>query len=163
MAHIINAVILKGTYNKEEAEKYELRGVELDFNLNLFFVDKYYTAYWQKKLGTTGYLVTNNSFKNEMVIFELMKRIAHHRPIQYATIATAYVGGMGEQYANAYQDQENVDVSINDINKALHYLGVSSSAEDDEFDRVGLGRFRKNPDFLDKYRDMAKDLGVDID
>ena len=50
MAHSINAIILKGNFDKDEAEKYELIEVKLDFNLSMFFINGFYTACWQKKI-----------------------------------------------------------------------------------------------------------------
>ena len=158
MAHLINAIILKGEYNKDVAEKYELIPVELDFNLSMFFIDEYYNTYWQKKLNATGFLETNCRLTNKMVIYELMQRITKREEIKYATIVTAYVGGIGEQFANVYINDKNADLSIDTINKALKYLGVQKRGDFDEFDTIGLGRFRHNPDYLDKYRDLADEL-----
>lgn len=160
MAHIIDAIILKGEYNKEEADKYELIGVKLDFDLTMFFKDNFFTAYWQEKLNTKGYLETNCQYKNEMVIYELMKRIGLREPLEYATITTAYVGGIGDQFANVYRNEKNVDLTIDNISKALKYLGVPKGDHYDEFDAVGLGRYRSNPDYLNKYKDLADELGA---
>lgn len=151
MAHIIDAIILKGPYFEEEARKYDLIGVPLDFDLTMFFIDEDFTAYWQSKLNTNGFLETNCPYPNKMVIYELMKRICKSELIEYATISTAYVGGMGEQFANLYRKDQNVDLSINTISDALRFLGVKKGSHDDEFDAVGLGRYRSNPHFLNKY------------
>jgi len=77
-----------------------------------------------------------------------------------AIILTDYFGGVGEQYANVFEADKNVDLSINTISKALHYLGVKKGNHYDEFDAVGLIKYRGNPDFLEKYRDLADELGV---
>jgi len=163
--HAISAVILKGEYNKEEAEKYDLLGVELGFNLTMFFIDIFFTACWQKKLGTLGVLETNCPkttflYPREMVIYELMKRISESEQVEYAIILTDYFGGAGEQFANVYQGDKNVDLEINRISKALKYLGVKNKSPHDEFDTVGLGKYRSNPNYLDKYGDLADELGV---
>lgn len=160
MAHIIDAIVLKGVYNLEEAKKYDLIGVDLDFNLTLFFIDEDFTSYWQKKLNMHGFLETNNQNPNKMVIYELMKRICEEDQIEYATISTAYVGGMGDQYANVYLNDKNVNLSINTINEALRYLGVQKRDDFDEFDVIGLGRFRRNPDYLSKYNLLLDELGL---
>jgi hypothetical protein len=160
MAHIIEAIILKGEYNEEESIKYDLIGVALDFDLTMFFIDDDFTAYWQKKLNTTGFLATNCPYANKRVIYELMKRISKSEIIEYATISTAYVGGMGEQFANVYRNDQNVDLSINTISDALKYLGVVKGSHNDEFDAIGLGRYRSNPNYLNKYRKLAEELGV---
>lgn len=155
MSHIIEAIILKGEFNKEEAEKYDLIGVGLDFDLTMFFIDADFTAYWQEKLNVSGFLETNNQYPNKRVIYELMKRIGTNEQIEYATICTAYVGGMGEQFANVYKNDQNVDLSINTISDALKYLGVIKGDHYDEFDAIGLGRYRSNPEYLNKYNDLA--------
>ena len=124
MSHIIDAILLKGDYIKEEADKYELIGVDLDFDLTLFFIDDDYTAFWQKKFNISGLLETNCKHINKRIVYELMQRISKSERIEYATISTAYVGGMGNQYANVYCNDRNVDLSIDTISKALNYLGV---------------------------------------
>lgn len=158
MSHIIEAIILKGEYDSVEAEKYELIGVKLDFNLTMFFIDEDFIAYWEKKQKTSGFLVTNNQYPNKMVICELVRRISKSEQKEYAVIITAYVGGMGDQFANVYNDDRNVDLTINKISDALRYLGVQKGEHDDEFDAVGLGRFRSNPDYLNKYAKLLDEL-----
>lgn len=157
--HIIQAVVLKGPYKQEEALKYDLRGVDVGFDLSLFFIDNYYTAYWQKKLGKTGFLETNGPNPHERVIFDLMKMISKEQDVDYAIIQTAYVGGMGDQYANLYRNDQNVDPTIDTINAALEKLGVQKRGDDDEFDTIGLGKYRRNPDYLDKYEGLLDELG----
>ena len=160
MAHIIDAIILKGPYNEGEAIKYDLIGVALDFDLSMFFIDDDFTAYWQKKLNTTGFLEANCPYPNKRVIYELMKRITKSELIEYAIISTAYVGGMGEQFANVYINDQNLDLSINTISDALKFLGVQKGSHHDEFDAIGLGRYRSNPNYLNKYGKLAEELGV---
>lgn len=158
MSHIIEAIVLKGGINKEVAQEFELIEVKLDFDLHLFFIDDDFTAYWEKKLNVSGYLETNCKHTNKLAIYELMRRISINENIEYAIISTAYVGGFGDQFANIYKNDRNVDLTVDTINKALKYLGVVKSAEEDEFDAVGLGRFRRNPDYLLKYKQLLKDL-----
>ncbi len=72
-------------------------------------------------------------------------------PVVY--IETEYFGGTGSQAAAAFVDGEMVfadhDADTRDtkrrdgpINKALRLLGVPASGDRDEFDTLGLGRFR---------------------
>lgn len=147
----MEAIILKGAYDQAEATEYDLRSEDLGFDLTLFFVSNEFLDYWQKKLNISGNLETNNRFPNKRVIYELMRQISSSKPIEYAVVTTAYVGGMGEQFANVYKDLENVDPTLNTINLVLKYLGVVPEGDFDEFDTVGLGKFRRNPDYLDKY------------
>ena len=154
MSHIIHAVILKGPYLTDLAEKYDLIGVDLNFGLTMFFIDDDYLAYWEKKLNKSGYLESSCEAKNKKVIYELMKQIGLTDPVEYAVIATGYVGGMGDQFANVYRNEVNADLLIRTISAALNHLGVVKGDHVDEFDTVGLGRYRSNPDYLDKYRHM---------
>ena len=158
MAHIIDAIVLKNNYDSKEAEKYDLRGVPLDFGLTMFFIDDDFINYWQNKLNIAGFLETNCPYPNARVIYEFMKRISRSDPIQYAVVSTAYVGGIGEQYANVYKNDENVDISIKTISDALRFLGVLKESHYDEFDALGLGRFRSNPDYLNKYHRLLQNL-----
>jgi hypothetical protein len=164
MGHSINAIILIGEYDKEEARKYELEGIELDFNLTMFFIDGFFTACWQKKLDIEGYLETNCNevswYPKELVIYDLMKRIRKNQKTEFALILTDYFGGAGDQFANVYSNEKNVDLGINTINKALIYLGVEKGKHHDEFDTIGLSKYRSNPDYLEKYRDLADELDV---
>ncbi len=164
MGHSINAIILKGDYENEKVEKYELKGVKLDFDLTMFFIDGFFTACWQKKLDKEGLLDSNCNevawYPRELVIYELMKEISRNEEVEFALIFTDYFGGVGEQYANVYQGKRNVDFEINTISKALKYLGVEKGNHADEFDSIGLSKYRVNPDYLGKYRDLADELGV---
>ena len=164
MGHSINAIILKGEYNKEKAEKYDLKGVKLNFNLTMFFIDGFFTACWQKKLKKEGLLESNCNevawYPREFVIYELMKRISRNEQVKFALIFTDYFGGIGKQYANLYIEDQNVDLSLNTINKVLKHLGVEKGSHQDEFETVGLDRHRINPEYLEKYKDLADELGV---
>ena len=164
MGHSINAIILKGEYDKEEAKKYDLIEVKLDFNLSMFFINGFYTACWQKKLNTNGFLETNFKgttwYPKEKVIYKLMKQISKSKEVEFAIILTDYFGGVGQQYADVYKEEKNIDLEINTISKALRYLGVEKGNHHDEFDAVGLANYRSNPDYLDKYIEIADELGV---
>jgi hypothetical protein len=164
MGHSITAIILKGKFNQQIAEKYDLIATQLDFNLNMFFIDHYFTACWQKKLNLQGYLETNCKevilFPSEMVIYDLMKKISKTEQPEFAIILTDYFGGIGNQYANIYKGKEHINLKINTISQALKYFGVKKGNHHDEFDAIGLGKYRVNPDFLEKYQDLADELGV---
>lgn len=69
-------------------------------------------------------------------------------------VSTSYFGGIGEQSAEIYengiktfeQDSE-IDYSLNPINTALEKIGVVRKDGMDEFDTVGLGNYRSNKSF----------------
>ena len=160
MPHNITALILKGKYDKEIANKYDLAGKDLGFNLTLFHVDHYYSAYWQFKLGLSGSLRTTNScviFPTEIVLAELMKKVAVYSNFEFAIILTDYFGGIGSQYASVYENEILASESITTINQALKFLGVPRKYDLDEFDTVGLVNIRSQPDILDKYYALCEE------
>lgn len=65
--------------------------------------------------------------------------------IRYALMETDYVGGHGTQAAGVY-DQARVvlapERAPGSINRALRVLGVERGQHQDEFEALGLGRYR---------------------
>ena len=90
----------------------------------------------------------------------LMERITGSGDPLFALIATDYFGGVGDQLAQVYRGRELANDSIFMISPALKFLGVTAAAGLDEFDTVGLGDIRSQPDWLEKYEDLADELGV---
>jgi len=71
-----------------------------------------------------------------------------------AKVETDYFGGSGEQYAKLYVDgvkkydeSDVFDYSKTPINDVLKMMGVVKKAGMDEFDTIGLGKYRTNQDF----------------
>lgn len=163
MSHSICAIILRGPYDGTAAAEYDLSGVPLGPDLTLFPITHYYTACWQKTLGIDGDLdgpvPPSLIVPREQVIAVLMERITGREPL-FAVIATDYFGGVGEQWAQVYRGRVAVDPTITSINEALRVLGVKARPGLDEFESVGLDRIRRAPDSLDRYVDLAEDLGV---
>ena len=164
MPHAITSIVLKGDYNKKIATDYELIGVDLGIDLTLFFIDGHYTAYWQEKLKIKGNLETNcpevTWFPNGKIIYHFMKIISKRDVVKYAIIMTDYFGGIGKQFANIFENEKNINLQLNTISKVLKEMGVEKGNHHDEFDAVGLGGYRVNPDYLDKYGKMTFDLGI---
>jgi hypothetical protein len=72
-----------------------------------------------------------------------------------AKIETDYFSGSGYQSAKLFVNSKKVydksdeqDWSIKPINDVLKQMGIVSKQGMDEFDTVGLGRYRKNEDFV---------------
>lgn len=160
MGHTITAIVLKGNFDIEEAKKYDLFPVKLKFNLTLFYIDGHYSSYWQYKMKTTGFLETNCKeitwFPSEVVISELMKTITSNDDVEFAIIQTEYHGGMGSQNANIYKGRNNANLTAKTINQVLNELGVLKEKGNDEFDTIGLGIYRVNPEYLDKYAELTE-------
>ena len=71
-------------------------------------------------------------------------------PVAY--ISTDYFGGAGEQKAAVYVKGKLVELNYGDyqpINVALAFLGVKKEGDKDEFDTVGLGKYRTDDDWVD--------------
>lgn len=164
MGHQITAIILKGAYHHDKVVEFDLQPVPLTQGLTLFHIDHYYTACWQHKLQTKGLITTYNIgsciFPCEQVIYEIVKQVSADTETHWAIIQTDYFGGEGTQDANAFINDTNVSQQIYSINKALQALGVTAAKGYDEFDTVGLYNIRRQPTYLDKYTELADELGV---
>jgi len=160
MPHNITALILKGKYDKEIANTYDLPGKDLGFDLTLFHVDHHYANYWQFIFGLKGFLESTKTeywiIPTELVLAELMNKISASSEIEFAIISTDYFGGIGSQFASVYKNETLVSRSIKTINQALEYLGVKREKGLDEFDTVGLVNIRSQPDMLDKYGELCE-------
>jgi hypothetical protein len=71
-----------------------------------------------------------------------------------AKIETDYFGGSGNQSAKLFINNEKVydksdeqDWSLTPINDVLKQMDIISNQGMDEFDTIGLGKYRKNEDF----------------
>jgi len=164
MGHNITAIILKGEYDKSKSKEFDLIGIDLENDLTMFHINHYYSACWQLKLETVGVLNINSVdcilYPSEMAISELILKITNKEEPLFSIISTEYFGGMGKQYANVYKKNVLADSNIKTINEALSYMGVERKNSLDEFDTVGLSNHRSEPDYLEKYYDLAEELGV---
>lgn len=164
MRHNISAIILKGNFEKKKAKELDLIDIDLGFDLRMFHIDHYYSACWQAKLKTKGTLDINNAeymlYPSEIALSELIVMITKTEKPIFAIISTDYFGGIGIQSANVYEKNTLVDSKIKSINQTLKYLGVKKKLRKDEFDTVGLSKHRSTPEYLEKYCDLADELGV---
>lgn len=87
-------------------------------------------------------------------IQKLIERLSKGRPVAY--VETEYFGGTGAQVAAVWKDGSlefgPEQAEIGPINAALRLLGVHTEKGRDEFDSVGLGRFRSNEDWIEQPR-----------
>ena len=72
-----------------------------------------------------------------------------------ADISTDYFGGMGNQSAKlainnkvVYDENDEYNLSLRPINTVLEKMGVVKNEGMDEFDTIGLGKYRSNKDFI---------------
>jgi hypothetical protein len=165
MPHAISAIILQGDFDSEVAKSYDLLSINLDFELTMFPITHYYTACWSKKIDVPGVLPGKQPFNLlifpcQLVVAHLMIKITNRAEPLYAVIETDYFGGIGNQWALVYQGTYLVDENITQISPALKFLGVNHQNGLDEFDTIGLSKYRSMPEYLDKYIDIAEQLGV---
>jgi hypothetical protein len=70
-----------------------------------------------------------------------------------ASISTDYFGGVGEQSAKLFIDNKKVYDKSDEfeycypINEVLRMMGVVAKTNMDEFDTIGLSKYRSNADF----------------
>lgn len=81
----------------------------------------------------------------DYVLFtEKPKGLKKNRLVAY--VETDYFGGGGDQYSRVWNCKENV-FNCNQydaIDQALILIGVNRDNDKDEFDTIGLGKFRSN-------------------
>lgn len=131
----------------------------------MFPITHYYTACWRKILDVSGVLPGKQPhnllmFPCELVITSLMMKITDRAEPLYTVIETHYFGGIGDQWALVYCGDRLADDRITQISPALKFLGVQRQDGMDEFDTVGLSKYRSMPEYLDRYIDLAERLGV---
>ncbi|MBE9028230.1 hypothetical protein IQ266_00485 [filamentous cyanobacterium LEGE 11480] len=165
MSHAITGVILKGRFSPEVVQSFDLRPIDLGFDLTLFAMTHYYTACWQAKLGLDAELPGEKPqdliFLREMAIAHIMIAIAPDPAPMFAVIETDYFGGAGSQWALVYRGKQLADTHVTQISPALQILGIQCQEGLDEFDTVGLSQYRSLPlDHLDQYIDLADELGI---
>ena len=77
-----------------------------------------------------------------------------------AHVSADYFGGVGSQSATVWTDGEIVAESV-DVNTALRLLGVRKTGGEDEWDSVGLGRYRRTETWAAQAIRANRDLGDD--
>lgn len=114
---------------------------------------------------TDNGLVINNKIKSDDLIWTELESdilaIEHIPNIReygkdktIAKIETDYFGGWGVQSAKlfinnkkVYDESDEHDIKLKPINNVLKLMGVSCGDRMDEFDTIGLGKYRSNSDF----------------
>ncbi|WP_326657402.1 hypothetical protein [Streptomyces sp. NBC_00385] len=164
MSHRVCALVVTGRVDTERALSLGLRAVLAHDGISVFPIDHYFSAYWAAKRGNSALLDLPDGltvlFPTEAVLHDLVREVTGtDRPL-FAIIATDYFGGAGGQWAVAFDGEDRVTPDRASVNQALAALGVRATASRDEFDVIGLGGFRSNPDYLEAYVDLCDELGV---
>ena len=153
MGHHISAVLLQGPFDEQRARSFGLRPIPLIPAITLFPLEAGYCDHWSERLGIAG-SVSDRPLLNGRVVHHMMWEVG--REPLFAVIETDYFGGVGDQAAAVYRGDKEVMApavgAVGPINQALRHLGVQAAAGTDEFDAVGLGRFRDLHDLFHSYR-----------
>jgi hypothetical protein len=164
MGHNIAALLIHRPFDPAVAAHYDLIPVALDGGITLFHITHYYSAYWGHIAPEPGGLDVPASvpgvFPNDAVLRRMARELTLEAAPTFAVIMTEYFGGVGDQWACAFNGTRRVTGDKATINDVLRALGVVRRGEADEFDTVGLGRYRSTPDALDRYVDLCDEVGV---
>jgi hypothetical protein len=163
VGHNITAIVIADAFKAEVAKTFDLVAVPLTSPLTLFHLDHYYTAYWQAVRGCTKQLDVPSEFPGvfprEGIVAQLVFDLSVESP-RFAIIQTEYFGGAGGQWACAFTGEHRKTGASATINDALRMLGVVRQGNQDEFDCVGLGAHRSQPEYLERYVGLCDELGV---
>lgn len=149
MTHAISAVLTRDEIIEGAARRLGVRVVPLETGLTIIPLCDEWVDEWAARESVYG-AAANQPRLNFTVVHHLMKSLAPGAV--YALIETDYFGGTGDQAAAVYCGgrtlMEPRRAAIGPINQALQHLGVRAGPFLDEFDTVGLGRFRTLEDLL---------------
>ncbi|GIH94256.1 hypothetical protein ACFFMN_06025 [Planobispora siamensis] len=165
MPHDICALVIAGQVDTERARSVGLRAELVYDRIGVFPIDHYFSAYWAAVRGNRASLDVPERclgalLPNEAVLCDLVREVTGADEPRFAIIRTEYHAGMGSQWGVAFAGERRLTGDEASINEALAALGVRASDSMDEFDTIGLGGFRSNPDYLDRYADLCDELGV---
>ena len=163
MGHSICGLVIAQPFDTARANAYDLIArVSVD-GVVVFPIDHYWSAYWQARLAIDGLLDLPDGvpivFPSEAVVCEVVGEITRVATQRFAVIMTEYFGGVGEQWAVVFEGRSRIG-ELRTINSALAELGLACQDTRDQFDTLGLGDFRHNPRYLDRYRDLCNEIGA---
>lgn len=151
MGHIVRGILAREPTAERLRKGSPIGGLRsvplLDSNLVFFpITDDLQDALWQNELGIESTFVYYTP-----ALAQLLVDVSLDGPIAY--FETEYHGGSGTQSAVAYDQKKIVSGPMQahrgPINEALRALGVECTPPLDEFDTVGLGRFRDTESWYD--------------
>jgi hypothetical protein len=159
VGHSICALAVAEPVDEERAAAVDLRPMIVHEHVTVLPIDMYYSEYWAIRRGARTPLDLPNElpviFPFEVVLLDLVREVTSVAEPLFAIIQTDYFGGSGSQWAVAFRGATRLTGEKTSINTALAALGVRASSPDDEFDTIGLGRYRSNPEYLDRYCDLV--------
>jgi hypothetical protein len=159
MGHHICALVVAEPVDLDRAAAVDLRPMLVHEHLAVLPVDMYYAEYWAVRRGALTHLDLPDDvpaiFPFHSVLVDFVREVTGEENPRFAIILTDYFGGQGSQWAVVFRGATRLTGEGTTINQALTALGVRARAPLDEFDTVGLGRHRHNPEYLDRYPDLV--------
>ncbi|MFF2775597.1 hypothetical protein ACFVU3_11880 [Streptomyces sp. NPDC058052] len=167
MSHSMCALVVAGQVDTTRARSVGLHARLTYEDVSVFPIDHYFSAYWAAVRGNPasldlpdGIVSESVTFPGEAVLHDLAREVSgRDRPL-FAVVQTEYVAGTGGQWAAAFDGEARLTPDGATVNQALAALGVRATATTDEFDTIGLGTFRGNPEYLRAYVALCDELGV---
>ncbi|TXS04260.1 hypothetical protein EAO73_16500 [Streptomyces sp. col6] len=164
MSHEVCALVVVGPVDTQRALSVDLRAALVHDGISVFPINHNFSAYWAAKRGNRALLDLPEDislvFPTEAVLRDLVREITGTDRPRFAIIETNYFGGIGDQWAAAFDGEERLAPDDASINQALAALGVRSASDREEFEVIGLDRFRTNPEYLDTYVQLCEELGL---
>lgn len=155
MGHQISAVVVAGDVDLERARTFDVKIVPCLDGFTLIALEAEYVDAWADRLDIHD-AVADRPLLNFRVVHYILRKIASDSP--FAIIETDYAGGVGEQSAAVYRGEEEImpprTARTGTINEALRLIGVRRRHARDEFDTIGLSRYRNRDDLFHDPRDQ---------
>lgn len=147
LSHHIEAITTKGSIKEELTKPFDIP-VFLQDGFSIVALYPAHIDYWCKKLDIK-YDSKSVIFSDCSVTHYFAKKLGLH---EYAIIMTEYFGGIGEQYASVYRENQLImPETEGGINKALKLIGVVKKNGKDEFDTIQLNKYRSFDSYFENY------------
>lgn len=147
MGHSIEAIICRGPVDTGKAAEMDLP-LLYEGGFIIIPLNSSHSDFWAEKLGV-DHDAYSEMIHDRAVTLAFAKALGISK---FALVETEYFGAIGEQFATIYKDGNRVSAVENDgINNALRKIGVVVSTGLDEFDTIGLGKYRDFSQFFEKY------------
>jgi hypothetical protein len=159
VGHSICALVVAEPVDEERAAAVDLRPMIVHEHVTVLPIDHYYSEYWAIRRDARASLDLPRdlpvTFPYEVVLLDLVREVTGVAEPLFAIIQTDYSGGAGSQWAVAFRGAARLTGETTSINQALATLGVRAKTPYDEFDTIGLGGYRTNPEYLERYLDLV--------
>ena len=149
MGHQITALVAPAPVDSAAAREFDLAVFEYA-GFAVVGLDAAHCDYWTGELG-----LKDGEYVGDLIVLNCSVThffASHLGMSRYALINTNYFGGVGNQFAGTFErGKEVLPIVEGGINQALRNIGVRARSGMDEFDTIGLGRYRSFEQLFEKY------------